>query len=89
MLCLIASLYGWDEAPNVCLLYESLLTRLLIDEGSWFTRAGGWLDRLMYRCSSFGFPYGLCVTSVKSIVTSKMFKRLSQKVTDRKLQQIR
>ena len=51
--------------------------RLLMDEGSWFTIAGGWLERrLMYRGSSLGFLYGLYVPSVKSSVTSKKFTRL-------------
>ena len=51
--------------------------RLLMNEGSWFTTAGGWLyRRLMYRGSSFGFLYGLYVLSVKSSVMSKRYTRL-------------
>ena len=77
MLCLKASLYVWDESSNVCLLHESLLIRLLMDEGSCFTIAGGWFERrLMYKGSSLGFLYGLYVPSVKSSVMSKKFIRL-------------
>ena len=77
LLCLKASLYSWDEASNVCLLHESLLIRLLMDEGSCFTIAGGWFERrLMYKGSSLDFLYGLYVPSVKSSVMSKKFTRL-------------
>ena len=60
------------------ILHESLLMiRLLMDEGSCFTIAGGWFKRrLMYKGSSLGFLYGLYAPSVKSSVMSRKFTRL-------------